>query len=84
VKVPVLRTNPNIDETPTAPKPHTHPSHPETPRPSTPSSSLGFTSSSILPFLKYCLLLIDKVRAKDKTYKMFVEYLIHTPEDKKM
>ena len=54
---------PNIDETTTTPKPHTHPSHPEPPRPSTPSSSLGFTSSSIV-----CLLWIDKVRAKDKTY----------------
>jgi hypothetical protein len=26
-KVPVPRTNPNINETPTAPKSHTHPSH---------------------------------------------------------
>ena len=43
-------TNPKIDEAPTAPKPHTRPSHPQTPRPSTPSSSLGFTSSSICRF----------------------------------
>ena len=27
VKAPVPRTNPNTKETPTAPKPHTHPSH---------------------------------------------------------
>jgi hypothetical protein len=44
-KAPVLRTNPKIDEEPTTPKPPTHPSHPETPRQSTPSSSLGSTSS---------------------------------------
>ena len=49
-KAPAPRTNPNTKETPTAPKPHTLPSHPQTPRPSTPSSSSGFTSSSILPF----------------------------------
>ena len=49
-KAPVPRTNPNTKEAPTAPKPHTRPSHPQTPRPSTPSSSSGFTSSSILPF----------------------------------
>ena len=49
-KAPAPRTNPNTKEAPTAPKPHTRPSHPQTPRPSTPSSSSGFTSSSILPF----------------------------------
>jgi len=47
---PDPRTNSNIDDVSTVPKPHTHPSHPETPRPSTPSSSLGSTSSSIFPF----------------------------------
>jgi DNA-binding protein H-NS len=51
-KTPVPRTNPNTKEAPTAPKPHTRPSHPETPRPSTPSSSSCFTSSSILSFCK--------------------------------
>jgi hypothetical protein len=42
VKDPVLRTNPKIDEVPTAPKPLTHPSHPETPHPSTPAFILRF------------------------------------------
>jgi hypothetical protein len=49
VKAPVPRTNPNTKEALTAPKPHTRPSHPQNPRSSTPSSSSGFTSSSILP-----------------------------------
>jgi hypothetical protein len=53
VKVPTPRTNPNTKEAPTEPKPHTRPSHPETPRPSTPSSSSGFTSSSIFPLQTY-------------------------------
>jgi heme-binding NEAT domain protein len=43
-KAPTLRTNPNIDEEPTTPKPPTHPFHPQTPHPSTPSSSLGSQS----------------------------------------
>ncbi len=47
-KVPDPRTNPNNDETPTTPKPPTHSFHLETPRPSTPSSCLVSTSSSIL------------------------------------
>ena len=32
-KAPAPRTNPNTKEAPTAPKPHTRPSHPQTPRP---------------------------------------------------
>ncbi len=44
------RTNPKANEAPTAPKPHTNPNHSQTPCPSTPSSSSGFTPSSILPF----------------------------------
>ncbi len=67
-KAPALRTNPKIVEASTAPKPHTHPSHPQTHRPSTPSSYLGSTSSSILPDHSCLLLLIDKARTKDKTY----------------
>jgi hypothetical protein len=47
-KVPDPRTNPKANEVLTAPKPHTRASHPQTPRPSTPSYSSGFTSSSIL------------------------------------
>jgi hypothetical protein len=46
-KAPAPRANPNTKEAPTAPKPHTHASHPRIPRPSNPSSSSGFTSSSI-------------------------------------
>jgi hypothetical protein len=47
-KAPAPRTNPKANEVLTAPKSHTHASHPQIPRPSTPSSSSGFTSSSIL------------------------------------
>jgi hypothetical protein len=34
-KAPAPRTNPKANEVLTAPKPHTHASHPQTPRPST-------------------------------------------------
>jgi hypothetical protein len=46
-KTPVPHTNPKNYEAPTSPKPPTHPSHLQTPRRSTPSSSLGSTPSSI-------------------------------------
>ena len=63
-KAPAPRTNPNIDEATTAPKPPTHQSHPQTPRPSTPSSSLGLHP---LPFCRR--LLKRKIRIERKRKK---------------
>jgi hypothetical protein len=57
---------PKIGEAPTGPEPHTHPSHQKTPRPSTPSSSLGSTSSSVLTFSRHIAFLAKERKEKKK------------------
>ena len=57
VKAPAPRTNPNINEAPTAPKSHTHPSY-----------KIKGVNNEQHVCLLCCLLLIDKARVKDKTY----------------
>ncbi len=81
VKAPVSRTHPNIDETPTDPKSHTHPSHecvgrvrdpevtatPPTPKPTCKAEALVRESPTIVSLVYVCLLWINTTRAKEKT-----------------